>query len=373
MHSKCGACILLLLAASGVEHARADVAIGFSTPLTGPHAWVGEPHLAGTELAIADLNSNGGIFGEALALVLVDDGCNPELAPLAAEKLVSEVVAVAFGATCSGAAIAASEVYRRAGVLTIEAGATNPQLTEQGGGYVFRMVGRDDRQGAMAGDYLANRWSDSNIAIVHDGSAFGLGLAEEVKKRLNQRGISEAVFAAYQPEALDYSDLLGRLRTASIDVLYLGGYSPDAGLIIRQARDREYGVQLVAGDSLSTGEFWLVAGAAGEGTLFTSFGAPTHEPGAAEVMERLQQQHQQPNERAVYSYAAVEVWAQAVEKAGALEPRAVAAALQSNRFDTVLGTIGFDAKGDVTGYEPFVWYVWQEGNYAPVEPGKLTE
>jgi branched-chain amino acid transport system substrate-binding protein len=273
--------IFLLLATSGAEHARAEIPVGFSTPLTGPHAWVGEPHLAGTELAIADLNAQGGILGEPLALVLVDDGCNPELAPLAAEKLASEAVAVAFGATCSGAAIAASEVYGRAGILMIEAGATNPRLTEGSAGDVFRVVGRDDRQGAMAGDYLADRWRDSSIAIVHDGSAFGRGLADEVKKRLNQRGISETLFAAYQPEALDYSDLLGRLRTAAIDVLYLGGYSPDAGLIIRQARDRDYGVQLVAGDSLSTGEFWLVAGAAGEGTLFTSFGDPTHAPGAA--------------------------------------------------------------------------------------------
>ncbi|HEU4499712.1 MAG TPA: branched-chain amino acid ABC transporter substrate-binding protein, partial [Sphingomicrobium sp.] len=253
---------------------RADIPIGFSTPLTGPHAWVGEPHLAGTELAVADLNAKGGILGEPLRLVLVDDGCDAELAPLAAQKLVSEAVAVAFGATCSGAAIPASDIYRRAGVLMVEAGATNPRLTEDKDGHVFRIVGRDDRQGAMAGDYLADRWSDSPIAIVHDGSAFSLGLAEEVKKRLNQRSISEAVFAAYQPEALDYSALLDQLRTAAIEVLYLGGYSPDAGLIIRQARDRGYGVQLVAGDALPTGEFWLVAGPAGEGTLFTSFSDP---------------------------------------------------------------------------------------------------
>lgn len=365
--------IVALLAAAHAGHVRAEVPIGFSTPLTGPHAWVGEPHLAGTELAVADLNAKGGVLGEPLNLILVDDGCSAELAPLAAQKLVSEAVAVAFGATCSGAAIPASEVYRRAGILMIEAGATNPRLTEEKGGHVFRVVGRDDRQGAIAGDYLADRWSDNNIAIVHDGSAFGQGLAEEVKKRLNQRGVSEALFAAYQPEALDYSDLLGRLRTASIDVLYLGGYSPDAGLIVRQARDRGYGVQLVAGDSLSTGEFWLVAGPAGEGTLFTSFGDPTHEPGAAAIMERLQRQLQQPNARAVYSYAAVQVWAQAVEKAGTLEPRAVAAALRANQFDTVSGTIGFDDKGDVTGYEPFVWYIWRAGNYAPVDPGQLTE
>jgi branched-chain amino acid transport system substrate-binding protein len=367
------ACILAALAAAGANHVRAETPIGFSTPMTGPQAWVGEPHLAGTELAVADLNAKGGILGEPLELVLVDDGCNAELAPLAAEKLVSEAVAIAFGATCSGAAIPASQVYGRAGILMIEAGATNPRLTEESEGHVFRIVGRDDRQGTIAGDYLADRWSDRKIAIVHDSSAYGQGLAEEVKKRLNHRGISEALLATYQPETMDYSDLLGQLRAASVEVLYLGGYSPEAGLIIRQARDREYRVQLVAGDSLSTGEFWLVAGPAGEGTLFTSFSDPTHEPRAAEVMGRLKGQLQQPNARALYSYAAVQVWAQAVEKAGTVEPKAVAAALRAHEFDSVLGPIGFDGKGDVTGYDPFVWYVWREGNYMPIDPATLAD
>jgi branched-chain amino acid transport system substrate-binding protein len=367
------ACILAALSSAAVSHARAEIPIGLSTALTGPHAWVSEAPLAGIELAIADLNAKGGISGEPLELIIVDDGCNAELAPLAAEKLVSAAVAVAFGATCSGAAIPASKVYGRAGVLMIEAGATNPRLTEESDGQVFRVVGRDDRQGTIAGDYLANRWSESKIAIVHDSSAYGQGLAEEVKKRLNQRGISETLFATYQAEGLDYSDLLDQLRAASIEVLYLGGYSPEAGLIIRQARDRKYNVQLVAGDSLSTGEFWLVAGPAGEGTLFTSFSDPSHEPRAAEVMGRLQRQLQQPNARALYNYAAVQLWAQAVEKAGTVEPKAVAAALRAHEFDSVLGTIGFDGKGDVTGYEPFVWYVWREGNYAPVDPAKLTD
>ena len=169
------------------------------------------------------------------------------------------------------------------------------------------------------------------------------------------------------------TDLLEQLRTASIEVLYLGGYSPEAGLIIRQARDRKYSVQLVAGDSLSTGEFWLVAGPAGEGTLFTSFSDPTHESHAAEVMGRLQGQLQQPNARALYSYAAVHLWAQAAEKAGTVEPRAVAEALRAHEFDSVLGMIGFDEKGDVTGYEPFVWYIWPEGNHRPAAPAELSE
>jgi branched-chain amino acid transport system substrate-binding protein len=361
----CATAIVIALATATTDHARADMPIGFNSALTGPYAWVGEPHLAGTELAIADLNAKGGVLGERLDLIVADDGCNAELAPLAAQKLVSEAVAVAFGATCSGAAIPASKIYAGAGTLMIEAGATNPRLTEEGGNSVFRVVGRDDLQGTIGGDYLAERWGISNIAIVHDTSAFGKGLAEEVKKQLNERGVSEVLFTTYTPGAIDYSDLIEQLRAASIEVLYLGGYSPEAGLIVRQARDREYGVQLIAGDSLSTGEFWLVAGPAGEGTLFTSFSDPTHEPRAAEIMDRLQTRLQQPNARALYSYAAVQAWAQAVEEAGSTDPTQVAEVLRQEQFDTVLGSIGFDAKGDVTGFDPFVWYVWSDGKYVP--------
>jgi branched-chain amino acid transport system substrate-binding protein len=356
---------VVLLATIGISSPRADIPIGFNSALTGPYAWVGEPHLAGTELAVADLNAEGGVLGERLQLIVADDGCDGELAPLAAEKLVSEAVAVAFGATCSGAAIPASKVYAGAGTLMIEAGATNPRLTEEGGNGVFRIVGRDDLQGTIGGDYLAERWGSSNIAIVHDTSAFGKGLAEEVKKQLNERGVSEILFTTYAPGAMDYSDLLEQLRAASIEVLYLGGYSPEAGLIVRQARDREYGVRLIAGDSPSTGEFWLVAGPAGEGTLFTSFSDPTDEPRAAEVMDRLQMRLQQPNARALYSYAAVQAWAQAVEEAGTTDAARVAEMLRQEQFETVLGAIGFDAKGGVTGFDPFVWYVWTDGKYVP--------
>jgi branched-chain amino acid transport system substrate-binding protein len=365
--------IFAALAASTADHARADISIGFSSALTGRYGWLGEPNVAGIELAIADLNAKGGVLGEPLEPIVVDDGCDAELAPLAAEKLVSAAVAVVISATCSGAAIPASKVYRRAGIPMIEAGATNPQLTEPGEGGVFRVVGRDDLQGTIGGDYLADRWGDSNIAIVHDTSTYGKGLAEEVRKRLNQRGVSEVLFTAYAPGAMDFSDLLDQLSAASVEVLYVGGYSPEAGLIIRQARDRKYNVQLVAGDSLSTGEFWLVAGPAGEGTLFTSFSDPTHEPRAAEIMGRLEGQLQQPNARALYSYAAVQLWAQAAEKAGTVEPKAVTAALDTDQFDTVLGPIGFDDKGDVTGYDPFVWYVWRDSNYAPIDPAELID
>jgi branched-chain amino acid transport system substrate-binding protein len=356
--------LLATLAAFGAEAARAETLVGLSTALTGPYAWIGEPSSTGTRLAVSDLNAAGGILGEPLRLVTVDDACDPGQAPLAARKLASDHVAVAFSATCSGAALAAAPVYREARIVVVEVAVTNPKLTDEGNQGMFRIVGRDDLQGDLAGDLLADRWAEARIAIAHDGSVYGRGLAEQVRARLNRRGVREAVFVEYAPRQTDYSALLERLRAASVEVLYVGGYSPEIGLIARQSRERGLALQLVSGDGLSTGEFGVVAGPAAEGTLFTSFNDPTRAPRGAEVMARAKLP--EPGGRLLYSYAAVQVWAQAAARAGTLETEAVARVLREAEFDTVLGRIGFDAKGDLEGFEPFVWFVWRGGTYVPI-------
>jgi branched-chain amino acid transport system substrate-binding protein len=340
--------LLATFVAFGAGDAHAETLVGLSTPLTGPYAWIGEPPTAGMQLAVADLNAAGGVLGEPLRLVIADDACDPEQAPLAARKLAGDGVAVVFGATCSGAALAAAPVLREAGIVRIEAAATNPRLTDEGEG-VFRLVGRDDLQGDLAGDLLADHWVNKRIAIAHDGQAYGRGLAEQVKERLNRHGVREAVFVEYAPRETDYVALLEQLHAASIEVLYVGGYSPEIGLIIRYARERGLDFQLISGDGLSTGEFWAVAGPAGEGTLFTSFNDPSQDPRSAEVMARARLQ--EPSGRVLYCYAAVQVWAQAVAKAGTLDTKEVMRVLHEAEFDTVLGRIGFDEKGDVKGFE----------------------
>jgi branched-chain amino acid transport system substrate-binding protein len=130
---------------------------------------------------------------------------------------------------------------------------------------------------------------------------------------------------------------------------------------------------MIGSDALITEYFWHVAGPTAVGVRFVSMADPRANGNASANVEQLRAEGYEPEGQTLYSYATVQVWAQAVEKAGTVEPKAVAAALRAHTFDTVLGTIGFDAKGDGTGYEPFVWYVWREGNYALVDPDGLTE
>jgi branched-chain amino acid transport system substrate-binding protein len=355
---------VVLAIVTAASPTQADVLIGNASPLTGPISWIGAHYLVGTELAVADLNAQGGVLGEQVRLISVDDACDTEQAVAAAQKLISDGVTFVVGHVCSGAAIAAAPLYEAAGVIMISASATNPRLTEEGRANVFRVVGRDDQQGIIAGNYLAEHWGENRIAILHDGEPYGAGIAAETRKQLSERGVSEVLYEQITPGQVDYSDVVSRLAAAGADVVYYGGYVPEAGLLIRQARDRDYDVQLVSADGLSSEDFWLIAGTAGEGTLFTSFRDPSGEPGAAAILEGARARQIEPNYRVLYSYGAVQAWAAAVESAGSLDFEAVSAALHSHEFDTVLGRIRFDAKGDVlpAGFE---WFVWTSGEFVP--------
>ena len=297
------------------------------------------------------------MLGERIRLISVDDACDTEQAIAAAGKLISDGVMFVVGHICSGGAIPTAPLYEAAGVIVISPSATNPRLTEEGRANVFRVVGRDDQQGILGGNYLADHWGEKKIAILHDGEAYGRGLAEETKKTLNARGGREAIF-----EQIDYFEVVDKIQTINVDVLYYAGYPPEAGLLIRQLRDRGDDLQLVSADGMSSEDFWLTAGTAGEGTLFTSFRDPSREPAAAAIIERARGRGIVPTYRVLYSYGAIQAWAAAVERAGSLDFEAVSTSLHSHEFDTVLGRIRFDEKGDVSP-AAFDWFVWTNGEF----------
>lgn len=363
---RCIPLAIVVLATALSCNARAEIPIGAAGPLTGPQAWIGEQMQRGAEMAVADLNAAGGVLGQQVRLTNADDFCDPGQAVTAAQKLVSDGVVFVVGHYCSGASIPASKVYEAAGVLQISPGSTNPILTDQSRANVFRVIGRDDAQGVVAGNYLADRWGDKKIAILHDNTTYGKGLADETKKQLNKRNIGEAVYKAYTPGKNDYSAEIAALQAAQIAVLYVGGYHTEAALMARKAHELGYALRLVSGDALATEEFGLIAGPGAEGTLFTFGADPRRNPEAAPVLERFRAESFEPEGYTLNTYAAVQVWAMAVEKAGSPGLPAVIASLRGHQFDTVLGKIGFDRKGDIIPAS-WVWYAWKGGKYAMLE------
>jgi branched-chain amino acid transport system substrate-binding protein len=356
-----------VLAAFHTGPAWADITIGAAGPLSGQERGGGEQLRRGAEMAVADLNARGGVLGQRVRLTVVDDACDPEQAVAVAHQLVSERVAMVSGHLCSGSSIPASKVYTKAGIVMISGASTNPKLTDEGGPNVFRVIGRDDQQGIVAGNYLADRWGTKKVAILHDGQTYGKGLAEETRKRLSKRGVQAAMYEEYKPGMKDYSALVSKMKDSGIAVAYVGGYATEAALILRQARDQGHGLELVSGDAISNDEFWLITGPAGEGTVFTFGPDPRRNPQAAPVVARFRAAKYEPEGYTLYAYGAIQAWAQAVTRAGSLDSSKVIAALRGGQpFETVLGKISFDKKGDVTS-TGWVWYVWTQGKYAPKE------
>ena len=351
-----------IVAALGMVNARAEILIAAVGPMSGQYAGYGQELLWGTEMAVTHINNKGGVLGEKVRLMIADDACDAEQAVAVANKVVDDGVLFVAGHMCSHSSIPAAKIYEKAGVLMISPASTSPQLTDKGGSQIFRVCGRDDQQGIVAGDYLADEWGDKKIAILHDNSTYGKGLADATKKQLNKRGITEAMYEAYTPGKADYSTVVAKMQTIGIDIFYVGGYSTEAGLMIRQANDQGYQVQLVGGDGLANEDFWQIADFAGEGTLVTFGPDPRSNPAAESVVATFRRQGFEPVGYTLYAYASVQVWAQAVEKVGSMDLNEMISVLQSNEFDTVLGRIRFDDKGDVT-IPGYVWYVWKNGRY----------
>ncbi|RAU22446.1 branched chain amino acid ABC transporter substrate-binding protein [Paramagnetospirillum kuznetsovii] len=352
------ACAVLFSA----QAARADITIGVAGPLSGSEAAFGEQFRRGAVKAVDDINAKGGVLGQKLVLAMGDDACDPKQAVAVANEMASKKVPFVAGHFCSGSSIPASDVYSETGILQISPASTNPKFTERGLGNVFRTCGRDDQQGQIAAQYMATELKGKVIGIVHDKSAYGKGLADQTKDALNKLGVKEAVYEAITAGEKDYSALVTKLKQAKVDVLYLGGYKTEGGLIVRQMRDQGLKTVLMGGDALVTEEYWSITGAAGEGTLMTFSPDPRKNPANADLVKFYRAQNYEPEAYTLYTYGTIQAWAQAAEKAKTTDAKKVAAVLKSEKFDTALGKIGFDAKGDVAA-PGYVMYVWKNGKY----------
>lgn len=348
---------------SGAAEAQTRIAV--AGPMTGQYAAFGAQMKAGAEAAVADINRAGGVLGQQLVLEVGDDACDPRQAVSVANQLAGRRVALVAGHFCSSSSIPASKVYAEEGVLMLSPASTNPTFTDAGSWNTLRVCGRDDQQGQVAGSYIAREFAARRLAILHDNTAYGKGLADETKKAANAAGFREVIYAAYTPGERDYSALVSRLKQSNIDLIYVGGYHTESGLILRQAKEQGMNVTLMGGDALVTNEFWQITGPAGNGTLMTFASDPRLRPSARDVVAAFRAQNIDPEGYTLYTYAAIQIWAQAAAKAGTTDPRKVAEALkaQGNSWDSVLGTISFDGKGDVT-VPDYVFYLWANGAYA---------
>lgn len=350
---------------AGFGTARADIIIGIGTAATGPVAAYGEQTIYGAKQAIKDLNDKGGILGQKLDLKVGDDACDPRQAVTVANKFVTDKVAAVDGHLCSGASIPAADVYTEEGIVMVTPTATNPKLTDKGSPNIFRVCGRDDQQGVVSGEFLAKTYKDGNVAVVDDKQAYGKGLADVVADAVEKAGGKVAYRASINAGEKDFSSLVTTLKEKKIDAVYYGGYHPELGLIVRQAREQGLKTRFVAGDGLNNVEYWAITGPAGEGTLYTDSPSAADNPAAQGLVAAFKAAGiTDPTNFAFYSYAAVQVIADGLVKAGAVDNKKLADALHAGTFNTVVGEVQFDKKGDVVK-PAYVLYEWKNGKAVP--------
>ena len=340
--------------------ANAQIKIGVAGPMTGPNAAFGAQLKNGAEQAAADINAKGGINGQKIEIVVGDDVSDPKQGVSVANKMVGDGVKIILGHFNSGVTIPASEIYAENGMLMITPSATNPKVTERNMWNVFRTCGRDDQQGEVAGKYLATTLKGKKVAIVHDKTTYGKGLADETQKAANKEGVKEVLYEGVNTGEKDFSALVSKIKAAGAEVVYWGGLHTEAGLIVRQMRDQGVTATFMSGDGITSDEFASIGGPAVIGTLMTFPPDPRKRPEAASVVKAFEAKKFNPEAYTLYTYAALELVANAAAEAKSLDPKKLAETLKNGKtWPTVIGGLAFDKKGDITRPD-YVMYTWKK-------------
>jgi branched-chain amino acid transport system substrate-binding protein len=340
---------------------QAQVRIGVAGPITGANAAFGAQLTQGVEQAVEDINKSGGILGQKLEVEPGDDVSDPKQGVSVANKFVGDGVKFVVGHFNSGVTIPASDVYAENGVLFITPSATNPKVTDRNLWDAFRTCGRDDQQGMVWAELARDKLKGKKIAVVHDKTTYGKGLADAALDNMHKFGVKEVLYEGVNTGEKDYSAIVSKIKESGADYLMWGGLHTEGGLIVRQMRDQGMNTVMISGDGITDSEFAAIGGSGVEGTLMTFGPEPRNNPNAKDAVAAFKAKGFDPQGYTLYSYAAVQIIKQAAEKANSLDPKKVAEVMHSGMpFHTVIGDISYDKKGDRTTVD-YVWYVWKQG------------
>ncbi|MGF6327260.1 branched-chain amino acid transport system substrate-binding protein [Pseudomonas sp. BS3782 TE3695] len=371
---KKGFLALAVATALGVSaFAQADVKIGVAGPMTGANAAFGEQYMKGAQAAADAVNAAGGVNGEKIVLVKGDDACEPKQAVTVAKDLTNQKVAGVVGHFCSSSTIPASEIYDEAGIIAITPGSTNPAVTERGLSAMFRMCGRDDQQGIVAGDYIVDVLKGKKVVVLHDKDTYGQGLADATKAQLAKRGVTPVLYEGLTRGEKDFSTIVTKIRGAGADVVYFGGLHPEAGPLVRQLREQGLkDVKFMSDDGIVTDELVTTAGGPQfvDGVLMTFGADPRLLPDSKTVVDEFRKKGTEPEGYTLYAYASVQALAAAFNGAKKNDGEAAAKWLKANKVKTVMGEKEWDQKGDLK-VSDYVVYQWdKDGKYHQLEKQK---
>jgi branched-chain amino acid transport system substrate-binding protein len=344
-----------------------NVKIGHAGPLTGSIAHLGKDDENGVALAVAQTNAKKiKIDGKVLVLSMVseDDQADAKVGTIVAQKMVDAKVAAVIGHLNSGVSIPASDVYNKAGIPMISGSATNPDLTERGLKNTFRTVGRDDQQGPALATYIANELKAKRVAIMHDKTAYGEGLAKEVEKTLKAAKISIVATEQVTDKDTDFKSVLTKLKAKNPDVIFHGGMDATGGPILKQARELGLKGTFTFGDGSCTNEMFKLAGDAANGLVCSQAGLPAA-AATKEFNDAFKAKFGDVKQYAPYFYDGALAVVEAMKKANSADPAKFGPELFNVSFAGATGKVEFDAKGDRKDAEITI-FLGKEGAIQPI-------
>jgi branched-chain amino acid transport system substrate-binding protein len=349
-----GAAVGLALAIPGLAWAEScpsqcasgKVALGIMAPLSGPSATFGQPAAKAVEIGVRELNAAGGLLGIPVERLIGDDRCDAGMAATVAKHHVEQdKINFVIGPLCPNVAMDAAPIYAKAGVIEFVPTITTVELTQRYPDNIFRIAATDEQAAQALGRYLAREQKGKKLTVVYNEVFYTRAIAEMVRLALPAEFQTSAHFEAL----LDVPGVTDRLADKLLrdppDIIYL---ALDAGPLfefVGKLRARGVKSLLIGGQHLLSQTVWRQAGKAIEGVLVIAPISLT-DTKFQEAVDLLKRADVIPDLVALYSFAAVQTWAGAVRRAGSGEPKQVIEALRSGKFETAVGAVAFDGKGD---------------------------
>jgi branched-chain amino acid transport system substrate-binding protein len=342
--------VVLGLCSAPFLHAQ-DIVIGEYGSLTGGTATFGISTDEGLQLALDQINAKGGVLGKQIKVVVEDDQSRPEEAVTVVQKLINQnhVVAV-IGEVASTRSLAAAPVCQKAHIPMLSPSSTNPKVTEVGT-YIFRTCFIDPFQGAAMANYAMNKVAMKKIAILYDvKNDYSVGLRQFFIDTVNKNGGQIVADESYGEGDIDFKAQLTKIRAANPDGIYVPGYYTEVGLICRQARELGITVPLMGGDGWDSDKTFEIGRDAVNGCYFTNHYSPDEDrPEVKAFVDAYKSRYngKTPDAMAILGYDAMRILADAIQRAGNTNGKAIRDALATTRdFPAASGTITIDAHRD---------------------------
>jgi branched-chain amino acid transport system substrate-binding protein len=351
---------------------RGDVIVYVGVPLSGFQANGGQTVLGGVRLAAEEINHNGGLLGYRIVVRPLDDESDSDTAVANVDEIRSAIssgerVLGVIGHLNSGQTDATLDLYADLGLIVITPTASEQSLTDRGYTNFFRVNANDAIQAAVDARFLAEQMEASAVAVIHNDTDYGKGLAASLAQRLSEHGASEAIRLQVSEGQSDYAEVVQQLRNATVDAIFYAGYEIEAPYLRAALVNAGIDLPMLASDGAFLAATIDESDGAAEGMYVSAFAPSPQNVANSQWIEAYQAvEYRDPDTYSVNGYVAMQVLTEGARQADSLEMERIAAALRDNDISTLLGNLRFNAQGDLV--DPDIWiYQVQDSEFKQVE------